>query len=305
MSQEREVSFPASSGNGRIFATIWEADAPKGIFQIVHGMAEHVARYRALAQFLNARGWIVAGDDHAGHGRSAAGRQGYFAKEDGWRYALEDVHALGDMLSAGFPGVPRVLFGHSMGAAMSEVYATLYRDMDALILCGSPWAPPYIKIAQKIARGEVRRTGGETPSERIDRLAFGAYNKKIPGARTRFDWLSRDADAVAAYMEDEWCGFTFTASGFLDLFTLLANVRRRDWAANVADVPILLLAGDADPVGNYARGVRALHRRLRRAGREAEITIYPGARHELIHEQNREEIFCRIATWCDAVCQGR
>lgn len=299
----RESSIPASCGIGECYARYWIPDEPKAIIQICHGMAEYIARYDDFAGFLCNNGYLVCGIDYKGHGRTVKEGEptGFFCAVDGWDYTVSDIMALKRRVQEEWPQLKYILLGHSMGSFLARTVASRHgSEFDGFIFSGTSGTNPVLGIAKLLAVNEARKNGPDVPSEKLNSLAFGAYNKRIKDARTPFDWLSRREDVVDKYVADDLCGFTFTAQGFCDMFTGLKEVQARGWAAKVPDVPIFIFAGDADPVGNYGKGVTEVANKLIKAGHSAVLLkLYPGARHEVHNELCADECYRDVRDWLD------
>lgn len=276
----------------------------KAIVQISHGMCDYIGRYEELAFFLNARGILVCGNDHLGHGKSVTdpADYGYFAHENGWTYLAKDLHQLTEKMQKEYPEVPYFLLGHSMGSFAVRQYLTQWgNQLDGAILLGTAGQDPLVGMTLLMAKVIGACKGERYRSTYIQNKGLKIYNERLPKRRTDFDWISRDEAEVDRYMADSQCQFIFTAKGFEDLATLLKQVSGEKWAMQVPkDLPILLLSGDADPVGAYGEGVREVYQWLLQAGVvDLDLRLYPGARHELVHETNKEEVFRDIAQWLD------
>ncbi len=301
----KEYSIPSKSGVADVFARCWApSDGPKAIFQIVHGMAEHGERYEEFANFLCQKGFAVLVDDHVGHGRSVKSdaELGYFGESGGWNAFVEDERALTELIAKEYPGLPIVFFGHSMGSFIAREYIRRYgkdERIKAAIFCGTSGKNPASSVAITLAGTIAKAKGSKHKSKFIDKLAFGTYNKKIPDAKTPFDWLSSDTEQVEKYIADDKCGFLFTAAGYKDLFTILTKVSGKDWYNDVyKNIPILLTAGEDDPVGQYGEGVKQVYNDLKLAGKkDVTLKLYPGMRHEILNEVDRATVYEDIAAW--------
>ncbi|MDR0884680.1 MAG: alpha/beta hydrolase [Oscillospiraceae bacterium] len=290
---KNEYHFPSSTGVGEIyarsFASADKADV-RAIFQIAHGMAEHGDRYDDFARYLAERGYAVYVIDHAGHGKSAAPEDwGYFGERDGWSGVIADSKLLTDIARSEHPGLPVVFFGHSMGSFVARLYAERYgNDLAGAIFCGTSGANPAAGVGILLAGLIAKLRGGHHRSSFLDSMGFGAYNKRIENARTKFDWLSVDEENVDSYVADPACGFLFTAAGFRDVLTLLSRANSKEWFQNLPrDLPVYLISGQDDPVGNYGKGVQEVVSSLRESGqRHVDSTLYPGARHEILLEKS-------------------
>lgn len=296
--------IPFTSVAGRpLTLYLWQTDAPcRGVIQLVHGMAEHIARYDRLARALCAAGYTVAGHSHLGHGEDAREDElGFFGRRDGWDHLVEDVHAAHEMLLKRFPGQRFAILGHSMGSFVTREYLLRYGgDLTAAVICGTGWFPgPLCSVARAAAALCGVFGGWQKPAPLVDRLMSKDNNKAFAPVRTPFDWLSRDTAEVDKYMADPRCGFLFTARGYYDMFTGLKSLSRlHRLAALPGDLPMLFISGDADPIGTQGKGVSTVAQQFRDAGvRDVTVRLYPGARHELFNETNRDEITAELIDW--------
>lgn len=299
---KKTINYPSSTGSCTISAAAWLPEGSvKAVIQLVHGMAEHIQRYEDLALYLNGLGYAVYAEDHAGHGGSVngKGKKGYFAAENGWDRLIDDIDALHKLAKADYPGVRHVLYGHSMGSFLARTYASRYPDeFDAYIFSGTAGKNPVLGAAKLIAKQQIKKSGPDVPCETLNKLAFGAYNKRIENPRTPFDWLTTVDTVVDKYIEDEFCGFTFTAAAFRDLFDGLGEITGKKWAEKVKNVPIYLLAGKQDPVGAYGKGVVEVCENLKKTGHtKVVLQLYENGRHEMHNEANREEVYRGIAAF--------
>ena len=285
----------------------WVAEeaSTRAVVVIAHGMAEHGERYARFADALTGAGFAVYAADHRGHGRTAeGGTLGYFAESDGWNRVTDDIDTVVTHASAEHPNAPIVLFGHSMGSLLARTYAVRHGErLTALVLSGTPAdAGTLGLVGSKVAAAEARLRGAKHPSKLLDKLSFGAFNKAFKPARTDFDWLSRDDAEVDAYVADDKCGFIATAGFYVDMLGGLRLVNTPSFvAATPAKLPILVVSGDADPAGGDGRGVEAAAAMLREGGVEdVTLMLYPGARHELLNETNRDDVTAHVLAWIEA-----
>lgn len=250
--------FPSTNGTDKIAYYIYTPETDiRGVVQISHGMCEYIGRYEEFAGFLTGKGFVVCGNDHLGHGGSVSSEEnlGYFAEDEGWQYLPKDLFRFTRIMKRRFPGKPYILFGHSMGSFIARLYMTVYGDeLDGAVIAGT--AEEILeKLGLGIAKSIAAVKGERFRSERLNRLLFGLSNEMIPNHRTDFDWVTRDEKIVDKYVADTKCNFVFTASGFIDLIKLLEKVSEPLWAHLVPkNLPIFIVSGDADPVGNYGRG---------------------------------------------------
>jgi alpha-beta hydrolase superfamily lysophospholipase len=298
-----------------VFLRHWQPDegqAVRGVVQVVHGLAEHCARYERFAQALTAAGWAVMASDHRGHGKTARSPDelGHFADHDGWTLVIEDLLEVGTIASAAHPGVPLVLFGHSMGStlALGVLAHPSGQDVHGLILSGPAGQPPPLALAGRyIALAERLRIGKRGRSWLLTRMSFGDFNKPFEPARTEFDWLSRDPVEVDKYIADPLCGFMVTTQHWRDHLDALIELRTDAFLRRLPPhVPLLFVAGGDDPVGGMGSQVRAFVARLRGLGRQGiEDRIWDKARHELLNDLVRDEVTSTVLDWLDRKVPAR
>ena len=300
-----DFTFHSASGLCDIAAQSFrpEGDAAiKGVVQITHGMAEHKERYEWFAGQLTDAGWAVYIMDLLGHGASVKddSELGYFG-EHGLASLLKDMKELNGIAHAECPGVPYVMFGHSMGSFLTRAYSAKYpATMTAAVYCGTSGPNPATGIGLMLAKRAAAKEGEKTPSPKLNGMAFGSYNKRTQN-RTAFDWLSVNEENVDRYIADPYCGFVFTNNGFVTLMTLLKSVTSSGWYERVPkDLPIYLIAGTEDPVGNYGKGVGKVYRALKKTGHSSvSIQMYPGDRHEILNEDDRDRVVKDLLAWMD------
>lgn len=298
----KDMFYP-SCGAGKIHVSRWEPLGEiKAVVQIVHGIAEHVARYDHFASFLAENGILVVAEDHMGHGGSiaAGSEKGYFA--GGWFAAVEDTYRLLQDTMAENPGVPYILLGHSMGSFMARTILAKYPDsgITAAVISGSAWMPgAVISAGQGVAKLICTLQDEHKPNKMLQGMMFGGYNKRVEHQRTEYDWLTRDNAIVDAYVADPLCGFITSAGLLRDMLQGLGYIQN---SANLAQMrktlPILFIAGGEDPVGGYGDGVRSAGEAFRNAGMEdVSVKIYPLCRHEVLNEINKEEVYADVLSW--------
>lgn len=277
----------------------------RAVIQISHGMCEHIGRYEEFAGYMSRRGILICGNDHLGHGDSVRTPEdfGFFGEDNGWRYIVRDLRTLTRIIKNRYGGVPYFLLGHSMGSFAVRAYISDFDEkIDGCILLGTNGGESIARLGEAVCRQMIKKNGPRFRSETLDKLSSGLYNDRIPDNRTHLDWTTRDAAEVDRIIADKKADFIFTASGFLDLVLLLSYVTSSGWAAEVPKgLPILLASGDADPVGNYGRGVMRVFEALSAEGCNAEIKLYAGFRHELLHEKGKEEIFAELYNWTEKI----
>lgn len=291
---------PASSGWGQIFSRSWQGStAPRAVLILVHGMAEHSGRYDHFARFMAENGFAVYMNDHAGHGRSAQ-IKGHFADQNGWACVVKDLDALIAQTQEKHPGLPLLIMGHSMGSFLTRSYIARYtRPLAGCVLCGTMGKNPGVPAGKLLAAAQMRLMGPRSVGKRLNALACAGYNKRIEHPVNASAWLSTDDSVCRAFEADPLSNFPFTAAGYHDLFTGLAEISSPQWAARVPkDLPVLLIAGDQDPVGNYGEGPRQVAAMLQAAGvKNVSLTLYPGMRHEVLNETGKEAVYADVLAW--------
>lgn len=308
---KNEFYFPSVSGLADIHAASYKPDNEndiKAVLQIAHGMAEHLERYEAFAEYLCNNGIALYINDHIGHGKSISSRDelGYFGKKDGWKNFVEDCHKLTEIAKKENPEKPLVFFGHSMGSFVARAYSYKYsNDIKGAVFCGTAGANPLAGVGAGLAKLIGKVKGDHHRSKLIDKMSFGTYNKRCEG-RTNFDWLTRDQDIVDKYIADEDCGFLFTVSGSQDLMGILSYVSSKDWYSGFNKaLPVYLIAGAEDPVGAYGKGVTEVADGLKQAGvKDVNIKLYPECRHEILNESRVfEEVSQDVVDFVYKVCK--
>ncbi len=303
------ISYPSASGCDTVVGYFYTDPAvqPKAIVQISHGMVEYIRRYEPLAAFLAGQGYVVCGNDHLGHGDTsgATGKDGYFAKKNGAACVLEDLHTMSAQARKRYPGLPLYLLGHSMGSFFARWYAEKWGgELAGLLLSGTAGPNPAAGAGLVIIKLLTAVKGDRARSAFIENMAFGSYCKRVQDPVTGKEWVTSDKAAMAAYVADPKCSFTFTLNGYRGLMEVLSTVSRDAWFTSLpADLPVWLFAGSEDPVGNYGAGVQLVHDRLAAAGvRDLSITLYPGCRHEVHNEKQpaRQQLYGDILAWLNA-----
>ncbi|MBR5088598.1 MAG: lysophospholipase [Ruminiclostridium sp.] len=306
MPEFKDFTFPSSTGNNTIHVRkcIPETE-PRGIVQIVHGIAEHIGRYEQFMSFLAEHGFIAVGNDHLGHGQTALTPEelGIFSEKDGWKNAVSDLNILHDIMCTEYPGLPYIFFGHSMGSFLTRTYLIRYPDKpDLAILSGTGHQPKVVvKAGLTAAEAMVKMNGPAAPGDKLNKIAFGSYNDKYENVRTEFDWLCSDPDVVDKYIADEKCGFVPKTSMFRDMMSGIDFITDPAQIAKMnRDTPVFFIAGWRDPVGDYGKGVTRAYKAFIKGGmKHVRIKLYPGARHELLNEPIRGEVMNDVLEWIE------
>lgn len=298
MVKREELWFDSRDEQHKIHAVRWiPAGEIKCILQLIHGMAEHIERYDAFARNMAERGVLVVANDHLGHGKSVVSKEeyGYFCEKNPLTVVIRDVHRLKKLTQEAYPGLKYFIFGHSMGSMLLRNYLFRYGNgIDGALICGTAYQPP-IKTAPGIAVLKLMTAwkGEKYKSRFASNLVNGTPNARIRPPRTEFDWLTKDNDIVDAYIEDEACGFLFTLNGYLTLVESVRRQNKKQYLESMPkDLPILFLAGEEDPVGSYGEGVRRSYQMFLDVGmKQVGIRLYPGARHEILNDSCKKEVY--------------
>lgn len=326
------ITYPSTDGASTIRAWLWEPDGradvrtgssapgtdsanrtaatpparPRGLVQIVHGMSEHMGRYRQFIEFLCAQGFAVCGNDHVGHGRTAesSAELGHMPRRGGEDILVENVQILRlQALARLGMDTPYVIFGHSMGSFIARIYLTRYAyGVRAAIICGTGQQPRALTGAGQAFCGLVSVVRGERHHSKIAHaLGAGAFGRAIPDARTPMDWISTDPAVVDDYLADLRAGQMFTVGAYATLAALTADAQSKRLARRIPrGLPMLFVSGAEDPVGERGRGVERAVAQYRSVGMErVEQIIYPGARHEILHEPICATVEADLLGWME------
>ncbi|QKD03109.1 alpha/beta fold hydrolase [Mesorhizobium loti] len=304
-SQQRTVRSPTGAD---LNLFVKQADGqPRAVVQINHGLAEHAARYARFADFLAARGFRIYVHDHRGHGATKApdAPLGRFADRDGPAKVIADVNAIHDLIATEQPGLPVILFGHSMGASVALNYLLAHspRVHAAAIWNGNFSQGLLGQVALGILAWERMRLGSDVPSRLLPKLTFQAWGKAVPNHRTLFDWLSRDEAEVAKYIADPLCGWDASVSMWREVVSMALNGGKdASFAAVRRDLPVAVIGGEKDPASDYGKGTTHLANRMRKMGFSNLVSkVYAETRHESLNEVNRDVIMNDFAAWADGV----
>ena len=297
MGERKEFTYPSADGKHRVHACLW---LPEGevvaVVQIVHGICEYILRHEDFAPFLNQHGFAVAGNDHLGHGKTAAGPEEYGYFEDWW-HVVRDVRSLREQMGEKFPGLPYFLLGHSMGSFVTRTYLIDYPGtLTGCILSGTGQESPVTVALGKFVTGlgDPRKV-----NKLFFDLSIGAYNRTFRPNRTTDDWTCRDEKVVDGRISDPLCNFKTTAGMNHAMMTGLQYIARKENLAKMdREVPVYFFAGDADPVGAQGKGVRQVAGWFREAGvKDVTVKLYPEGRHEMLNEINKEEVYEDTLNW--------
>lgn len=301
---KKEFYFPSADGKTTIHAVQWTPQGqPIAILQVAHGVTEYILRYEPFASYLTEKGFAVVGNDHLGHGDSVAdgAQRMYFGPEGSWDYAVRDLRTCRAETRKQFPDLPCGMLGFSLGSFLARTdFICCPGEVDAAVLIGTGQTPAAaLAIAWWLAEREARKTGEEFTSPLIKKLTFGTYNKKFAPNRTEFDWLCADRSSLDEYISDPSRGGDFSAGLFRELLGGMAFTAKIEQIQKMKKtMPLLLLSGDMDPVGDFGKGVRRAENRFKKAGlTDISAHLYHGMRHDLLHEACRQEIYEELYGW--------
>ena len=304
MIKKQNFYFKSSNKETRVHGICWIPEDVKvrAVLQIVHGMVEYVDRYDDFARFLGAQGIVVVGDDHLGHGDSVASQEDWgYLGDNGFECIVNDVRKIQKQFKKRFPGVPYYILGHSMGSFLTRYFLIKYgREVDGAIIMGTGYYSVPIAVFGKVLTQAVAAVKGwRYRSALVNKLAFGSYNKGFAPARTDFDWLSRDEATVDAYVGEPRCQFIFTLNAYHEMFKGLEFIAKKSNLKKMPkQLPVLFVSGGEDPVGNSGQGVQKVYDMFVLAGMDnMDITFYEGARHEILNETKRQEVYDDLYDW--------
>lgn len=297
----QQFTLPAIDGH-EIQVLTWTVENPKAWVHILHGMSEHTLRYDAFAQHLNQAGFNVVAHNHRGHGTSQTTILGTYAAENGWEKLLSDIDEVRTHVCKA--DLPYIIFAHSMGSFIAQSYlATQPKAIHSLVLSGSNFQAPLLsKAGLGVASLEKLRLGQNQSSKLMQFLSFGSFNNAFKPNRTEYDWLSRDQEQVDKYIHDPLCGFACHTGLWQDLLHAMAHLYTKKSLEKIQrNLPIFILGGDKDPVGQMGKGLPKLKQAYESVGQQdVELKLYKDGRHEMLNEVNRQEVYQDVANWLNS-----
>lgn len=304
---EKDFWFPSADRRTKIHAVKWMPDTKEYdfILQIAHGMQEYIGRYREFAEFLTDRRVLVVGHDHLGHGESVASSldYGFFAEKNAGRVLIQDMHRLRTSVQGKNKQVPYFMLGHSMGSYLLRRYLTLHSEcLCGAVIVGTGSMPDLVmKFGMGICRFLGMVKGWRYRSPLLKKMSFlGPYQKyDVTGRDVKRNWLTKDLAIAEKYYKDPGCCFDFTVNGY---YGLMETVHYDNQPENIAKIkktlPLFLVSGDKDPVGNMGKGVRYAFRQYKTAGlSDVSMKLYENDRHELLNETDRIKVYGDIYHW--------
>lgn len=297
-------TYNSSDGLTRIHAITWKPQGKvSAVVQISHGMCEFIDRYDEFANFLCDKGILVTGNDHLGHGQSVINkdRYGYFAKKDPNGCVIADIHRLRQKTQSDYPDVPYFMVGHSMGSYLLRQYIGMHGEgLAGAVIVGTGTEPAArMYLLRTLLRIIAPFNSWEKTNAFINKLGFGDNNARIDNPRTGADWLTKDEKIVDAYCANPLCNFSFTLNGYEGLGKTVIMCQKPSLVNKIPkDLPLLIISGDQDPVGAYGEGVKKAFELYQKAEiKDLKMTLYPGDRHEILNETDRDQIYKELFIW--------
>ncbi len=289
----KTTSFKNSFGD-TLYGNSWEIASPKALVLIVTGMCEHSGRYNDFATFLNKNGYSVICIDHYGQGDGKNGPLGHGAPDYFGKFMKTMDEIIVDF-KANHKDLPVYLFAHSMGSFVTQGYIENYGSADKVVICGSNHMGSLGKIGYALAKVIVHKNNREKPAGLLNNLAVGGYAKSVKDADSPNAWISFNKDNCRAYDNDPFSGYHCTNGFYLEFLKGLSKLNKPANLKKISkDMPIYVIAGDSDPVGNNGKGPRKLDEMYKKYGLNSRITIYPNMRHEILNETERMIVYKNI-----------
>lgn len=288
--QKLTFTCPSQDGIHTLQGYYYPAKEPRFLLQLVHGMAEWTERYEPFIEELNQAHISVIAHDHLGHGNTAILSNepfGYFTSEKAEEVLVEDVLKIGQIGASLAEDLPFGIFAHSMGSFITRIALIRQNFYQFAIIMGTSGPRKEVELILPTAK-KIAHLHPKYINPIMDTLSFGAYRLFIDDEtfQSKNHWLSHNEKNVAEYDANPKLGFTFTNNGFFTLFKLLYFCNRKEVFASTKNIPIFLMSGIDDPVGNYGKGVLEVERRLTKAKKDYVVSkLYPDARHEILNEE--------------------
>lgn len=295
--------FNFTASDGKVISVVeWtDVEYVKGIVQISHGMAEHILRYAPLAECLNSFGYLVFGDDHRGFGQTDPDTLGYSAG-DMWELTLSDLAELTNLYRQNYPEIPVVLLGHSYGSFLTQAYLERYGNkLSGAILCGSSMMKDLsVSFGYLVAQLGCLFKGEKGKANLIKKLTFDAYDRQFKTG----DFINSIPEESELYRNDPMCGCVCSYQFYRSFFRGLKKIYQKEALSCVPKyLPLLLLAGQDDPVGQMGAGMEKLYQMYRGLGvRDVTLRLFAGCRHEILRETAKNEVIDLILAHLEECC---
>lgn len=307
MAKKETFQYLSKDGVTKIHGVKWipEDGQWDAVLQLTHGMVEYIERYDLFADYMTKQGFLVVGHDHLGHGESVQTKEdwGFFAEKKGSDILVSDMHTLRKKMQKENEGKPYFMFAHSMGSYLLRKYITRYgEELSGAIICGTGSVPDLLtRTGMGVCRVLARFKGWHYRSKMVADMSFGGPYKKydLTGKQADNSWLSKDVDSVKRYYSDPKCTYTFTLNGYKTLFDTVYYDNQMEYVQKTPkDLPLLLISGADDPVGDCGAGVKRVYEMYKEVGiKEISMKLYEGDRHEILNETDKEIVFADIYHW--------
>lgn len=306
---KKEFYYLSTDEETQIHAIEWiPSGEPKAIVQMCHGMAEYIERYDEFATFLAEQGYYVVGHDHLGHGKSirSTDQLGFFHETKGNECVVGDIHSLRIMVEEKYPDIPHFMMGHSMGSFLVRQYIGVCgAGLSGAIVMGTGHQPtPLLWAGRLLCRLLAMIYGWNYRSQLIDGMAVGGYEKHFSKEDDGSNWLSKNPENVRLYKNDPLCGYMFTVNAYYHMFGGMMKMNEQESERRTSrNLPILLISGKDDPVGDYGKGVKKVYKKFKEKGmRNVSMRLYAQKRHEILNELEKEQVYKDILDWLEKKC---
>ena len=279
---------------------IWEAEQPKAVLQLVHGMVEYVERYEEFALAMNKEGFTVIGHDHLGHGYTAQNQSQLGVFPESPEELIDDIERVTSFIQESYPELPIVLLGHSMGSLMCRYYVAKRKPpTNALIIMATGQQPQFLTRFALILTECIRLIkGNKHRSKLLTYLSTDSFNRSIKNPKTSVDWLSKNEESNLAYLKDPFCQFIPTISMYRSIFYFSNQVASKQVIDEIpAQLPILVISGQEDPLGENGKGIERFVKLLKASHSKVSVRVVEEARHEILNEINRQDTYHFLADW--------
>lgn len=282
----------------KIYLYLWRCKNPKGIIHIFHGMREYAMRYKELVNFLLSNNYSVAIHDHRGHGKSMINEKtGFFAKKDGWDKLVYDIKILNKYLVKKFPDLDIFFLGHSMGSfVLRDVIHSLKDDIKVKGAIISGTGNPrkiLVDFGALITKLLLKFNEPNQPTKLLENISFFGYDKHFKDKAVK-SWLTRDIQKINEFKKYKFAFKKMPLIFYKDLYHGIHRIIR-DGFFNVK-IPLLIISGSEDPVGNYSKDVAKV---VEKYSKNTDVAhhFYKDMRHEVLNEINRQEVYNDIINW--------